>query len=161
LQILPSGGTSAEKKKKKGKPGQGLEGGNEGGGGDGSSEDGEGLIDWPEMLNRPDSWEDGGDGGKMRERFQRQVSDDGGEGDKPSDSFMGSESESRDKGDGESMAGFFEEEDESLEDPSKLAKLQEFISSLPSTMKSSRRAPEDDPNKASNEHNLAIPSASG
>jgi len=79
----------------------------------------------------------------MRERFQRQVSDDGGEGDKPSDSFMDSGSEPGDEGDGESMAGFFEEEDESPEDPSKLAKLQEFISSLPSTMKSSRRAPED------------------
>jgi len=42
-------------------------------------------------------------GGKMRERFQRQVSNDGGEGDEPSDSFMGSGSESGDEGDGESM----------------------------------------------------------
>jgi len=64
LQILPSGGTSAGKKKKKGKPGQGLEGGSEGGGSDGSSEDGAGLINLSEMLNRPDSREDGGDGGE-------------------------------------------------------------------------------------------------
>jgi len=86
-------------------------------------------------------------GGRRRPSIKKEKGVLRGEGDEPSDSSIGSESEPRDEGDGESMANFAKEEDESPEGPSKLAKLQEFISSLPSTIKSSRRAPEDDPNE--------------
>jgi len=160
-------GSTSAGKKKKGKPGQGLEEGSEGDGDDWSSEGGEGLIDLSEMLDRPDSGEDEGEeeevvNKKAKGRPQRQVSDDEEEDGELSDSSMGSESESGDEGDEESMVDFSEEEDETPEDPSKLAKLQEIISSLPSTMKSSRRTPGDDPNegKAPNEYNLTIPSTS-
>ena len=156
--------------KRKGKAGQGLEEESGGDDDDESGEDEEGLIDLSEMLDRPDSGEDEGEGGeeeavneRAKGRPRRQVSDEGeGKGDESSDGSMGSESGSGDEGDGESMSDFSEEEDETLEDSSKLTKLQEIISSLPSTVKSSRRARENDPNegKAPNEYNLTIPSAS-
>jgi len=57
------------------------------------------------------------------------------------------------------MANFSEEEGESLEDLSKLAKPSEIISSLSSTVKLVRRAPGDDPNQGRepDESNLTIP----
>ncbi|CAZ85657.1 unnamed protein product [Tuber melanosporum] len=153
-------GSTSTGKEKKSKSGQGLE--EESGGDDESSEDGEGFIDLSEMLDRPDSGdEEEAVDGKAKRKPQRPVSDDGeGEGDELNDSSMNSESESGDDDDGD-LVSDFSEEDETLEDPSKLAKLQEIICSLPST-KSPRRARENDPNegKTPNEYNLTISSTS-
>ncbi|KAG0638159.1 small-subunit processome [Tuber brumale] len=155
-------GSTSTGKGGRSRPGQGLE---EESGDDGeSSEDGEGFIDLSEMLDRPDSGDEeekAVDGGAKR-KLQRLVSDDRDEeGDEFSDSSMSDESESGDEDDGESVADF-SEEDETPEDPSKLAKLQEIIFSLPSTTKSPKRARENDPNegKTPNEYNLTISSTS-
>ncbi|CUS13122.1 unnamed protein product [Tuber aestivum] len=155
-------GSTSTGKMKKSKPGQGLEEESED---DESNEDGEGFIDLSEMLDRPDSGDDeeGTVNEKARGKSRRPVSDDEeGKDGEISDSSMGGESESGEEDDGESVASFSEEEDETPEDPSKLAKLQEIISSLPSTMKPSKRARENDPNegRTPGEYNLTIPSTS-
>ncbi|PWW72723.1 Utp14-domain-containing protein [Tuber magnatum] len=156
-------GSTSTGKKKKSKHGQGLE--EESEDDDESSEDGEGFIDLSEMLDRPDSGED--EEGAVDKRAQGSSQwpvsggEEGGDGEL-SDSSTGGESESGDGDNGESVASFSEEEDETPEDPSKLAKLQEVISSLPSTTKSSKRARGNDPNegKTPGEYNLTIPSTS-
>ncbi|KAG0642985.1 hypothetical protein HOY80DRAFT_1101469 [Tuber brumale] len=119
-------------KEKKRKRGQGLE--------EESGEDGEGFIDLCEMIDMLDS----GDGekeavdGKAQRKPQWPVSDGKGEeGDEFSTGCASRESGSG-YGDDEEPVAKFSEEGEASEHPSQLAKLQEIISSLTSTMKSSK-----------------------
>lgn len=137
---------------------------------DDESEDGEGFVNLSEMLDRAEA--SSGDEEVTRELNSKKRAapvdeKEGGEDEDEDDDSMSSavdELTNGDDSDADSFTNFSEAEDDTSEDPTKLAALQSLISSLPSSISEppAKRVRLDDPNegKIPNEYNLSLNSAS-
>lgn len=133
---------------------------------DESAEDGEGFIDLSEMLDRAESGSDNDQETtkKPKPKPRKRVAPIDSELD-DDDSMSSADDEPSDGGDSDADSFTkFSEEDDTPEDPTKLAALRSLITSLPSSTSqpAAKRVRLDDPNegKTPNEYNLSLSSAS-